>query len=254
MTEGVVQQPRFFRLPAFPPGGLFEFQAGLAGGFVGRHLPLFGAQGVDIAEAGTADAAHDVHEVGHVVVDEKDIIHLLAELEGRHQQHRDRDAARKAGQRRQHDEHEDDAGGPQQGRAGEEGALQHARHQRREDDAFQQGNTAVLFFHRRADDEEQEHIVQEMIPACVAQHMPEPADIEQRILQRRAVDAEQVHGRPAVRPLAEEEHCQRQQKKGQDQGGVILELQSQFGAFRRRSILSLQTASFRFSGQEVLVR
>ena len=130
--------------------------------------------------------------------------------------------------------------------------MQHARHQRREDDAFQQGNTAVFFFHRRADDEEQEHIVQEMVPACVAQHMPEQADIEQRILQRRAVDAEQVHGRPAVRPLAEEEHCQRQQKKGQDQGRVILELQSQFGAFRRRSILSLQTASFRFPGRTYL--
>ena len=39
-----------------------------------------------------------------------------------------------------------------------------------------------------------------------AQHMAEQPDVEQRVLQRGAVDTEQVHGCPPVRPLVEEQH------------------------------------------------
>lgn len=76
-------------------------------------------QGAVIAECRAAKAAHDVHEIGHIVVHKNDVIHLLAEVQRRHQQHGDRDAAGESRQRRQHDEHEHDAGRAQQPRARE---------------------------------------------------------------------------------------------------------------------------------------
>ncbi len=77
-----------------------------------------------------------------------------------------------------------------------------------------------------------------MIPAGMAQHMAEQPDIEQRVFERGAVDAEQVHGRPAVRPLAQKEHQERQQKKGEDHRGIVLQLQRKFSTFRNGFILS----------------
>lgn len=53
-------------------------------------------EGAVVAEGGAAQAAHDVHKVCHVVVYKDDIIHLLAEVQRRHQQHGDRNAAGKA--------------------------------------------------------------------------------------------------------------------------------------------------------------
>ncbi len=96
---------------------------------------------------------------------------------------------------------------------GEERALQNTRDEGREQDAFEQGATAVLFLHRRADDEEKQHIVQEMVPAAVAQHMAEEPDVKQRVFQRTAIDAEQVLCGPAAGPLPQEQHPQREQKK-----------------------------------------
>ena len=93
---------------------------------------------------------------------------------------------------------------------GKESTLQDARDEGREQDAPQQRHTAVFFLHRRADDEEKEHIVQKMIPAAVPQHMAEEPDVEQRVPEGGAIDAEQVGGGPAARPLAQEEHSQRQ--------------------------------------------
>ena len=114
----------------------------------------------------------------------------------------------------------------------EENTLQNARDEGSEQDAPQQGHTAVFFLHGRADDEEEEHIVQEMIPAAMAQHMAEKPDIEQRVPEGGAIDAEQVGGGPAIRPLAEEEHPQREQKEGEDDRRIILHLQREFGLFR----------------------
>ena len=128
-----------------------------------------------------------MHEVRHIIVRKDDIIHLLAQIQCRHQQHGHRDAAGEARQRCQHDEHEHDARSPQQGGMGEEHTLQNTRDERREQDALEQGTAAVFFFHRRADDQQQEHIVQEMIPAGMAQHMAEQPDIEQRVFERGAV-------------------------------------------------------------------
>ena len=48
----------------------------------------------------------------------------------------------------------------QQGRVGEERALQNARDEGREQDAPQQRDAAVFFLHGRADDQQQEHVVQ----------------------------------------------------------------------------------------------
>ena len=163
---------------------------------------------IDVAEHCAADAADDVHEVGHVVPHKDDVIDLLAQIERRHQQHGDGDAAREAGQGCQHDEHEDNARRAQQRRAGEQRTLQNARDKGREQDAFEQGQAAVLFLHRRADDEEKQHIVQEMVPAAVAQHMAEEPDVKQRVFQRGTVDAEQMGGRPAAGVLAQEQHPQ----------------------------------------------
>lgn len=53
-------------------------------------------EGAVVAEGGTAQATHDVHKVCHVIVHKDDIIHLLAEIQRRHQQHGDRNAAGKA--------------------------------------------------------------------------------------------------------------------------------------------------------------
>ena len=75
-------------------------------------------EGAVIAEGGTAQTAHDVHKVCHVIVHKDDIVHLLTEVQRRHQQHGDRDAAGEARQRGEHDKHEHDAGRPQQPRVG----------------------------------------------------------------------------------------------------------------------------------------
>ena len=170
---------------------------------------------------------------------EDDVVHLLAEVQRRYQQHGDRDAAGKARQRRQHDEHEHDARRPQQPGAGEQHALQHAGDQRREQDAAQQGLAAVFFLHGRAHHQQQQHVVQKVLPPGVAQHMAEQPDVEQRVLERRAVDAEQVHGGPAAGPVVEEQHQKRQQKKGEDHRGVVLKLQLESCLFRNDTILSL---------------
>ena len=50
-------------------------------------------EGTVIAEGGAAQAAHDVHKVGDVVPHKDDIIHLLAQVEHRHQQHGNRDTS-----------------------------------------------------------------------------------------------------------------------------------------------------------------
>ena len=44
-------------------------------------------EGTVIAEGGAAQAAYDVHKVCHVIVHKDDIVHLLAEVQRRHQQH-----------------------------------------------------------------------------------------------------------------------------------------------------------------------
>ena len=84
---------------------------------------------------------------------------------------------------------------------------------------------AIFFFLRRADDQQQEHIVQEMIPAGMAQHMAEEPDVKQWVFQRTAIDAEQVLCGPAACPLPQEQSSQGEQKKGQDHRRIVLQLQ-----------------------------
>ena len=108
---------------------------------------------------------------------------------------------------------------------GEEHTLQNTRDERREQDTLEQGAAAVFFLHRRADDQQQEHIVQEMIPAGMAQHMAEEPDVKQWVFQRTAIDAEQVLCGPAACPLPQEQSPQGEQKKGQDHRRIVLQLQ-----------------------------
>ena len=179
-----------------------------------------------------------MHEVRHIIVRKDDIIHLLAQIQCRHQQHGHRDAAGKAGQGRQHDEHKDDARRPQQGRAGEQKALQYARDEGREQDALQKRQTAVLLLHRRADHQQQEHIVDKVIPAAVPQHMAEEPKIEQRVFQRGAVDAEQMGGGPAAGVPAQKQCPQREEEKCQDDRRIVLDCQREFRSFRVCFLLS----------------
>ena len=147
-----------------------------------------------------------MHEVCYIVVHKNDIVHLLTKVQRCNQQHGDRDAAGEARQRRKHDKHEHDAGRAQQPRTWEQHALQHAGDQSGEHHAAQKRLAAVLFFHWRANNEQQQHVIQKVVPAGMAQHMAEQPDVEQRVLQRGAVDTEQMHRRPPVRPLVEEQH------------------------------------------------
>ena len=52
-----------------------------------------GQHGIHIPKGCAAHTAHDVHEVRHIIVRKDDIIHLLAQIQCRHQQHGHRDAA-----------------------------------------------------------------------------------------------------------------------------------------------------------------
>lgn len=195
-------------------------------------------EGAVIAEGRTAQTAHDVHKVCHVIVHKDDIIHLLAEIQRRYQQHGDRDAAGKARQRGEHDEHEHDAGRTQQPRVGEQDALQHTGDQRGEQNALEQRDAAVFFLHGRAHHQQQQHIIEKMLPVCMAQHMTEQPDVAQRVPPRGAVHAEQVHGAPAVRPAVCQQHQHGQQKKGKDHRRIILEFQFQLALFRKQSFPS----------------
>ena len=195
-------------------------------------------EGAVIAESGTAQAAYDVHKVCHVIVHKDDIVHLLAEVQRRYQQHGDRDTAGKARQRGQHDEHEHDAGCTQQPRVGKQNALQHTGDQRSEQNAFEQRDAAVFFLHGRAHYQQQQHIIEKMLPVGMTQHMAKQPDVAQRVPPRGAVHAEQIHGAPAVRPAVCQQHQDGQQKNGKDDRRVILELQLQLALFRKQSFPS----------------
>ena len=191
-----------------------------------------------VAKGGTAQPAHDVHKVCHVVVHKDDIIHLLTEVQRRHQQHGDRDAAGKACQRGQHDEHEHDTGCAQQPCVGEQDALQDTGDQRGKQNALEQRDAAVFFLHWRTHHQQQQHIIEKMLPVCMAQHMTEQPDVAQRVPPRGTVHAKQVHGAPAVRPAVCQQHQHGQQKKGKDHRRVILKLQLQLDLFRKQSFPS----------------
>ena len=86
--NGIPERPQTFRYP------VCIYNSSLLSA-AARRVAMEGAV---IAEGGTAQTAHDVHKVCYVIVHKDDIIHLLAEVQRRHQQHGDRDAAGKARQ------------------------------------------------------------------------------------------------------------------------------------------------------------
>ena len=102
--NGILERPQTLRYPVF----IYNFS------LLSAATRRTAVEGTVIAESGTAQAAHDVHKVCYIIVHKDDIVHLLAEVQRRHQQHGDRDAAGEARQRRKHDEHEHDAGRAQQ--------------------------------------------------------------------------------------------------------------------------------------------
>ena len=179
-------------------------------------------EGTVIAEGGAAQAAHDVHKVCHVIVHKDDIVHLLAKVQCRHQQHGDRDAAGKARQRGQHDEHEHDAGRTQQPRVGEQDALQHAGDQRGEQNALEQRDAAVFLLHGRAHHQQQHHVSHIVAVVGMAQHMAHQPEIGQGIGEGGAVDAEKSGGGPAAGEVSGDQSRQGQKSEGEHHRGVIL--------------------------------
>ena len=164
-------------------------------------------------------------QVGHPILEEEHVIDLLPQVKDGHQDERQGDApVFRPGEGGQEDEHEHDARGSQQSRARGQHTVgrpgDKGRHQHGQEQVF----APVFFLHRRADDEEIEHVSGKMLPAGVAQHMTEQADIGEGIGQGAAIDAEaQGVGRPAG------EHRQgkgpgAQENIGEDDGGLVLDL------------------------------
>ena len=91
--------------------------------------------------------------------------------------------------------------------------MQHPGDGRCHQDAAKQGTAAVFFFQRRADDQEEQHIVEEMFPTGMAQHMAEEPDIEKRIRQGGAVHAEQMGGSPPAGEGVQHQHGQQEKKQ-----------------------------------------
>ena len=86
--NGIPERPQTLRYPVFIHNSSLLSAAA-------RRAAM---EGTVIAEGGTAQTTHDVHKVCHVIVHKDDIVHLLAEVQRRHQQHGDRDAAGEARQ------------------------------------------------------------------------------------------------------------------------------------------------------------
>ena len=84
--NGIPERPRTLRYPVC----IYNFS------LLSAAARRAAVEGTVIAEGGAAQAAHDVHKVCHVIVHKDDIVHLLAKVQCRHQQHGDRDAAGKA--------------------------------------------------------------------------------------------------------------------------------------------------------------
>ena len=88
--------------------------------------------------------------LGDVVALGETVHHLVAQIQGHHQQHGQRDAApAHLGEGVQHDHHEHHTAGSQQRRTGEEDELHQSRHQSRYQNGHQQVAAAVLFLQAR---------------------------------------------------------------------------------------------------------
>ena len=73
--NGIPERPQTLRYPIF----IYNFS------LLSAAARRTAVEGAVIAEGGTAQAAHDVHKVCHVIVHKDDIIHLLAEVQRRYQ-------------------------------------------------------------------------------------------------------------------------------------------------------------------------
>ena len=77
-----------------------------------------------------------------------------------------------------------------------------------------------------------------MAQVGVAQHMAEQTQIGQGVLPAGAVDTEQMGGGPAAGEPVQGQRPQAEEKEGEDNGGIVLEAESEFGTFRGGQLLS----------------
>ena len=73
--NGILERPQTLRYPVF----IYNFS------LLSAATRRTAVEGTVIAESGTAQAAHDVHKVCYIIVHKDDIVHLLAEVQRRHQ-------------------------------------------------------------------------------------------------------------------------------------------------------------------------
>ena len=176
-----------------------------------------------IAEDCAAGAADQVHEIGHIVLEEDGRVDLAAQIDDSHQNQCEGDGARPhPGQGGEHDEHEDDAAGPQQGAIGEEEALEHSGDEGGGQDTQEEGAAAILLLQRGPHHQEEHHVVCKVLPALMAKHMAEQAD-EEGGADAGAVNREEFPGGLSLGDQAQQEDSKGQQEKGEDYGGIIMQ-------------------------------
>ena len=131
------------------------------------------------AQANSADAANDMDEIGDIVSDKEDGVHLLPKIHERHQDQRNGNLSRfRAGERRQHDEHEHDPADSQKERMGKENELQEPGDQRGGGDTDGDRPASIQFLQRRSHYQEQQHVAEKVGHTGVSEDMPEKAFVK----------------------------------------------------------------------------
>ena len=173
------------------------------------------------AHGGADSAADDVGHLGDVVLDEQALVDLLAEIHNRDQDesHGDR-MVFPDGDGGDQDKGEDDAAGTQQADVREENHVNDARDSRRNRDDDHGVRRAVFLLNHGTEDQDIHHVAEQVIPAGVAQHMGDAADIGQRVGQGCAVHAENGAVGGATGQQVDQEGRGAQGHKGQRRRGV----------------------------------
>ena len=134
-----------------------------------------------------------MRQLRDVIGDRQALIDLLADIDDGHDDQRQRDGivVSGSGDGRQQDQRKIHTAGSQQGGPSGQEDVHQPGHQRHDRNDRQEALTAVLFFQQRSDQQEQDHIIGIVFQVGVAQHMPEEADIEQRIRKGTFIDTEE---------------------------------------------------------------
>lgn len=179
------------------------------------------------ADQGAAQAAHDVGELGDVILYKEGVPQLTPQVEDKDKDQSQRNGARpdpaEGGEQNHHKYH---AGSAQQSSAGETDEMNEARNQSGEYNGPEHGKTAVAVLQSGAQYQQQSEITYQMGEIGMPQHMSEKADEGEGIGQGTAVDREQMAGGPAVGQDIQSQRQQAQQRKGQGDGSIVRNFQN----------------------------